>query len=102
MAARIAPQKNQELVVEAIARLKASGTLLSVASPVAGRVSSRAYDRRVRAAMEPLGLGDRGAVSRPGPRHAVALRGGGCRADAVADRAFLIAALEALACGSRC
>jgi glycosyltransferase involved in cell wall biosynthesis len=52
MAARIAQQKNQDLVIEALARLKASGGLPARFRLVlAGRVSSRAYDRRVREAV---------------------------------------------------
>jgi glycosyltransferase involved in cell wall biosynthesis len=58
MAARIAPQKNQELVIEAMARLKASGALpAGFRLLLAGRVSSHAYDRRVRAAVAAGGLG---------------------------------------------
>ena len=100
MAARIAQQKNQDLVVEALARLKAAGTLPErFVLLLAGRVSSRAYDRRVRAAIERAGLGDR--VRFLGPVGDMpALYGA---ADVVLmpsqTEASPIAALEALACG---
>jgi glycosyltransferase involved in cell wall biosynthesis len=59
MAARIAQQKNQDLVIEALAQLKAAGALPArFRLLLAGRVSSRAYDRRVRAALARAQLGD--------------------------------------------
>jgi glycosyltransferase involved in cell wall biosynthesis len=100
MAARIAQQKNQDLVVEALGRLKAAGTLPErFVLLLAGRVSSQAYDRRVRTAIERAGLGDR--VRFLGPvADMPALYGA---ADVVLmpsqTEASPIAALEALACG---
>jgi glycosyltransferase involved in cell wall biosynthesis len=100
MAARIAPQKNQDLVVEALARLKAAGALPArFRLLLAGRVSSRAYDRRVRAAVARADLGDHvrflGPVSDMPSLYAAA--------DVVLmpsqTEASPIAALEALACG---
>ncbi|HLK92310.1 MAG TPA: glycosyltransferase [Polyangia bacterium] len=58
MAARIAQQKNQDLVIEALAELKAGGALPArFRLLLAGRVSSQAYDRRVRAAIARAQLG---------------------------------------------
>jgi glycosyltransferase involved in cell wall biosynthesis len=100
MAARIAQQKNQDLVAEALGRLEAAGTLPErFVLLLAGRVSSHAYDRRVRAAIERAGLGDR--VRFLGPiADMPALYGA---ADVVLmpsqTEASPIAALEALACG---
>ncbi len=100
MPARIAPQKNQDLVVEGLGALKAAGELpASFRLLLAGRVSSAAYDRRVRAAVARHGLGDQvqflGAVTDMPALYAAA--------DVVLmpsqTEASPIAALEALACG---
>lgn len=100
MAARIAPQKNQLLVIEALGLLKTAGALPSnFLLLLAGRVSSEAYHRRVRAALERTGVGDH--VRFLGPvRDMRSLYGA---ADVVLmpsqTEASPIAALEALACG---
>jgi glycosyltransferase involved in cell wall biosynthesis len=100
MPARIAPQKNQDLVVDALARLKASGVLPgSFRLLLAGRVSSARYDRKVRSAVSRASLDDHvqflGAVSDMRELYAAA--------DVVLmpsrTEASPIAALEALACG---
>ena len=99
MAARIAPQKNQDLVVDALARLKAGGELpASFRLLLAGRVSSAAYDRQVRAAIARHDLGGQieflGAVTNMRELYAAA--------DVVLmpsrTEASPIAALEARAC----
>jgi glycosyltransferase involved in cell wall biosynthesis len=100
MAARIAQQKNQDLVIEALARLKAAGALPArFRLLLAGRVSSRVYDLRVRAAVARAALGD--LVRFLGPvRDMPSLY---AAADVVLmpsqTEASPIAALEALACG---
>jgi glycosyltransferase involved in cell wall biosynthesis len=99
MAARIAQQKNQDLVVEALALLKERGALPPrFRLLLAGRVSSQAYDRRVRAAIARARLADQ--VRFLGPvRDMPALY---AAADVVLmpsqSEASPIAALEALAC----
>jgi glycosyltransferase involved in cell wall biosynthesis len=99
MAARIAQQKNQDLVIEALARLRRAGTLPArFRLLLAGRVSSRAYERRVRAALAQAELGDQ--VRFLGPvRDMPSLY---ATADVVLmpsqSEASPIAALEALAC----
>ncbi len=99
MAARIAPQKNQDLVIEALAKLKAAGELpASFRLLLAGRVSSAAYDRQVRAAIARHQLSQQveflGAVTNMRELYAAA--------DVVLmpsrTEASPIAALEALAC----
>jgi len=99
MAARIAQQKNHDLVIEALARLKDAGALPErFRLLLAGRVSSQAYDRRVRAAIARAGLGDQvrflGPVADMPALYATA--------DVVLmpsqSEASPIAALEALAC----
>ena len=100
MAARIAQQKNQDLVVEALAGLKAAGALPKrLVLLLAGRVSSQAYDRRVRTAIARAGLEDRVRFLGPvGDMPALY-----STADVVLmpsqTEASPIAALEALACG---
>ena len=100
MAARIAQQKNQDLVVEALARLKTDGVLPErLVLLLAGRVSSHAYERRVRGAIARAGLGDRVRFLGPvGDMPALY-----AAADVVLmpsqSEASPIAALEALACG---
>ncbi len=100
MAARIAQQKNQDLVVEALAGLKAAGALPErLVLLLAGRVSSNAYDRRVRTAIARAGLEDRVRFLGPvGDMPALY-----STADVVLmpsqTEASPIAALEALACG---
>lgn len=100
MAARIAPQKNQDLVVEALGQLKAAGALpASFRLLLAGRVSSASYDRKVRAGIARHGLAEQvvflGAVTDMRALYAAA--------DVVLmpsrTEASPIAALEALACG---
>jgi glycosyltransferase involved in cell wall biosynthesis len=100
MAARIAPQKNHDLVVAALARLKAAGALPpSFRLLLAGRVSSASYDRQVRAAVARSGLGDQ--VQFLGP--VANMRELYAASDVVLmpsrTEASPIAALEALACG---
>jgi len=100
MPARIASQKNQDLVVEGLGALKAAGELpASFRLLLAGRVSSGSYERRVRAAIARHRLADEvrflGAVSEMRDLYAAA--------DVVLmpsqTEASPIAALEALACG---
>lgn len=100
MPARIAPQKNQDLVVEGLGALKSAGELpASFRLLLAGRVSSAAYERRVRAAIARHDLAEQvqflGAVTDMRDLYAAA--------DVVLmpsqTEASPIAALEALACG---
>ena len=100
MPARIAPQKNQDLVVAALGRLRAAGALPpSFRLLLAGRVSSPGYDRQVRAAVDRAGLQAQvvflGPVAELRPLYAAV--------DVVLmpsrTEASPIAALEALACG---
>lgn len=100
MPARIAAQKNHDLVVEGLGALKAAGELpASFRLLLAGRVSSPSYERRVRAGIARHGLGDQvqflGAVCD--------MRDLYVAADVVLmpsqTEASPIAALEALACG---
>ena len=100
MAARIAPQKNQVLVVEAMGLLKAAAALPpNFVLLLAGRVSSASYDRRVRAALEQANVTDQ--VRFLGPVRD--MRSLYAAADVVLmpsrTEASPIAALEALACG---
>ncbi len=100
MPARIAAQKNQDLVAEGLGALKSAGELPpSFRLLLAGRVSSPGYERRVRAAIARHGLADQvqflGAVTDMPALYAAA--------DVVLmpsqTEASPIAALEALACG---
>lgn len=100
MPARISPQKNHDLVVGALAQLKAAGSLpASFRLLLAGRVSSASYSRRVSAAVRRFGLEPQiqflGAVTDMRELYAAA--------DVVLmpsrTEASPIAALEALSCG---
>jgi glycosyltransferase involved in cell wall biosynthesis len=100
MAARIAPQKNQLLVVEGLGLLKAAGALPSnFLLLFAGRVSSEAYHRRVRVALDRAGVGDQ--VRFLGPVRDMRSLYGAADVILMPSRteASPIAALEALACG---
>ncbi len=100
MPARISPQKNQDLVIEALSRLRASGELPETFRLLlAGRVSSARYARKLRSSIEGAGLSGQvkllGAVREMRELYAAA--------DVVLmpsrTEASPIAALEALACG---
>lgn len=100
MPARISPQKNHHLVVEALARLKATGALpASFRLLLAGRVSSASYARKVSGAVRRHGLQGQvqflGAITDMRELYAAA--------DVVLmpsrTEASPIAALEALSCG---
>src|SRR5581483_10184808 len=102
MAARIAPQKNHDLVIAALSELQRVGALpVNFRLLLAGRVSSAAYDRQVRAAIRRAGLDASGQVRFLGPVRD--MQGLYAAADVVLlpsrSEASPIAALEALSAG---
>ncbi|HXJ19468.1 MAG TPA: glycosyltransferase [Polyangia bacterium] len=100
MSARIAPQKNHDLVVAAVAALAASGALPpGFRLLFAGRVSSPLFERNVRHAIARAGLEDRVRFLGPVRDMPALYRAADVVLMPSRTEASPIAALEALACG---